>query len=95
MKKHYTITLSGRVKELSFIRFAADLLNRMFAGGLLYDVGYYETKILCEEEESTVNEFCRLMRESKHATETKVEEGYQLPYPAISGFLYDYGGARK
>ena len=50
MKKEYTITLSGRVKELSFIRFTEDLIKRTFVGGLIYDVGYYETKILCEAE---------------------------------------------
>jgi len=82
MKKHCTITLSGRVKELSFMRFTEDLCKRLFAGGVIYDVGYYETKILCEADEATVNEFCRLAKESKMVTETKIEEGLQFPRPA-------------
>jgi len=80
MKKQYTVTLSGRVKELGFMRFTEDLCKRLLGHGIIYDVGYYETKILCEVEESTVNEFCRLAKESKMVTETKVEEGIQLPY---------------
>jgi acylphosphatase len=85
MKKQYTITLSGRVKELSFMRFTEDLLKRIFGRGIIYDVGYYETKILCEAEEDTVNEFCRLCKENNLVSETKVEEGIQLPRPG--GFL--------
>ncbi|MGH9922425.1 MAG: hypothetical protein ACRD38_06715 [Nitrososphaerales archaeon] len=80
MKKQYTITLTGRVKELSFRKFTEDLFKRVLVGGIIYDVGYYETKILCEAEEATANEFCRLAKESNLVTETKVEEGIQLPY---------------
>lgn len=64
------------------MRFTEDLCKRLFVGGVIYDVGYYETKILCEEEESGVNEFCRLAKESKLVTEAKVEEGLQFPRPA-------------
>jgi acylphosphatase len=81
MNKQYTITLTGRVKELNFMRFTEDLCKRLLGRGIIYDVGYYETKILCETEEATVNEFCKLARESKMVTEAKVEEGIQLPYP--------------
>ena len=82
MKKQYTITLSGRVKELSFMRFTEDLCKRLFGHGIIYDVGYYETKVLCETEEAKINEFCRLAKESKMVTETNVEEGLQFPRPA-------------
>jgi len=83
MKKYYTIILTGRVKELSFMRFTEDLVKRLLVRAIIHDVSYYERKIMCEAEEDTVNEFCRLAKESKLVTETKIEEGIKLPYPPV------------
>lgn len=81
MKKQYTVTLKGKVKQVSFRQFTEDLFKRLFVGGVIYDVGYDEAKVLVEAEEATVNKFCQLLKEGNQVTETKVEEGIQLPYP--------------
>ena len=82
MKKHYTVTSTGRVQQVGFRGYAEDLCRRLVVGGIIYNVGEDQVKIICEAEEATVDRLCQLLKEYKLAeiTEVKIEEGIQLPY---------------
>ena len=87
MKKQYTLTLKGKVQQVGFRGYAEDLCRELGIGGMTYNVGENEVKILCEAEEAEVNRLCQLLKEYRLAeiTETKIEEGLNVPYPLRRG----------
>ncbi len=87
MKKQYTLTVKGKVKQVRCREFVEDMCKRLLVGGIIYDVGDYESKILCEVEGAVADKFCQSLKEYRplEITETRIEEGIQLPYPLRIG----------
>lgn len=82
MKKQYTLTLTGKVQQIGFRGYAEDLCRQLVIGGIIYNVGEDQVKIICEAEEAVVNKLCQSLKEYQLAeiTEAKIEEGIKLPY---------------
>lgn len=89
MKKHYTITSMGRVQQVGFRGYAEDVCRQLTIGGMIYNLGDDEVKILCEAEETAVNKLYQSLKEYRLAeiTEAKIEEGIQLPYSLHRGVI--------
>ena len=87
MKKQYTLTLKGKVQQVGFRGYAEDLCRQLVIGGVIYNLGDDEVKILCEAEEAVVNKFYQSLKEYRlvEITEAKIEEGIQLPYSLYRG----------
>jgi len=90
MKKQYTLTLKGKVQQVGFRGYAEDLCRELGIGGMTYNVGENEVRILCKAEEAEVNRLCQLLKGYSLAeiTEARIERGLQLPDPlrrAITG----------
>lgn len=60
-----------------------DLSKRFSIGGIIYNVGDDEMKILCEGDMKSVNQFYKQLRKYSLAeiTKSSIEEGFQVPYP--------------
>jgi acylphosphatase len=87
MKKQYTLTLKGKVQQVGFRGYAEDLCRELHVGGMIYNIGENEVKILCRAEEAEVNRLCELLKEYRLAeiTEAKIERGLQLPHQLRKG----------
>lgn len=82
-KKQYTLTLRGKVQDVGFRGYVQDLSKRFSIGGIIYNVGDDEMKILCEGDMKSVNQFYKQLRKYSLAeiTKSSIEEGFQVPYP--------------
>ncbi len=89
-RKQYTITITGRVQEVEFRGFLADLCKRLRVPSIAYNSATEELKLLCEAERDTIETLVSWIREYRlgEIRDLKVAEGVQLPYPpfrAVSG----------
>jgi len=82
-KKQYTLTLHGKVQDVGFRGYVQDLSKRFSIGGIIYNVGDDEVKILCEGDGKTVNQFYKELKRYTLAQikESRIEEGLRMPYP--------------
>jgi acylphosphatase len=89
VKKQYTLTLKGKVQQVGFRGYAEDVCRQLTIGGMIYNLGDDEVKILCEAEETAVNKLYQSLKEYRLAeiTEAKIEEGIQLPSSLHRGVI--------
>lgn len=82
-KKQYTLTLYGEVQDVGFRGYIQDLSKRFSIGGIIYNVGDEEVRILCEGDRKTINQFYKDIKRYTLAQikESKIEEGFRMPYP--------------
>jgi acylphosphatase len=82
-KKQYTLTLRGKVQDVGFRGYIQDLSKRFSIGGIIYNVGDEEVRILCEGDRKTINQFYKGIKRCTLAQiiESKIEEGFRMPYP--------------
>lgn len=83
--KQYTLTLSGSAQDVSFRGYIQDLAKRLSIGGVIYNVGDEEVRILCEGDRKTINQFYRDIKRYNLAQikESKMEKGIRIPYPMV------------
>ena len=74
--------VSHSIQTQSYQGYVEDLCRQLVGGGITYNVGEDQMKIICEAEEDTVDRLGELLKEYKLAeiTEVKIEEGIQFPY---------------
>ena len=77
----YTLIIKGKVQSIGFRGYIEEACERLGIGGIGYNIGIDEVRILCEAERKKLEELSQLLRKYEFAdiSELDIEEGIILP----------------
>lgn len=80
-KTQYTLIIKGKVQSIGFRGYIEEACERLGIGGIGYNIGTGEVRILCKAERETLEELSNLLRRYEFAdiSELDIEEGAILP----------------
>jgi len=88
-REQYTITVVGKVQEVGFRGYLADLCRSLRVPSIVYNTTSDELKLLCEADEETIKKLASGIRDYRLAEirDLSIDKGLQLPYPTVRGVV--------
>ena len=90
VKRQYTLIIRGKVQSVGFRGYVEEACERLGIGGIGYNIGTEEVRVLCKANMETAKELIKLLRKYEFAeiSQLDLKEGILLPdvyYRSIFG----------